>query len=143
MFRKFDTYVRKSTKQLRNRLINQSLKNLFINQSRIFERPIVKDPKWWWTKSHMGLIGIFSLIKDLLFSWLWSTIRFRCNHLFRSIHISTCHLDLKPNVNHMRLHSFKDCQFYSAWSFDTACTCWLALGRRGRSLDQCSTIHQT
>lgn len=45
MFRKFDTYVRKSTKQLRNRLINQSLKNLFINQSRIFERPIVKDPK--------------------------------------------------------------------------------------------------
>lgn len=26
MFRKFDTYVRKSTKQLRNRLINQSLK---------------------------------------------------------------------------------------------------------------------
>lgn len=110
MFRKFDTYVRKSAKQLRNRLINQSLKNLFINQSRIFERPIVKDPKWWWTKSHMGLIGIFSLIKDLLFSWLWSTIRFRCNHLFRSIHISTCHLDLKPNVNHMRLHSFKDCQ---------------------------------
>lgn len=45
MFRKFDTYVRKSTKQLRNRLINQSLKNLFINQSRIFEHPIVKDPK--------------------------------------------------------------------------------------------------
>lgn len=97
-------------KESNNQSIFQKI-NQFINQIRILERrPVVKDPKWWWTKSHKGLIGIFSLIKDLLFSWLWSSIRFWSNHLFRSIHISACHLDLKPNVNHMGLHSFKDCQ---------------------------------